>query len=127
MPDDSALKDDQHEECEQRVVPVFIQHPKPNTEDLENEEWRNGVLLEKLEECRHWNIESVIAIVVLESLDLLLGGYAAGLLEVLQGWLWLGIDRVREGREGLLLLVPKETALLEEEGNVVLATSLKIC
>lgn len=85
------------------------------------------MLFEELEEGRHWNIEGVVAIVVLESLDLLLGGYATGLLEVLEGWLWLGIDRICEGREGLLLLVPEETALLEEEGNVVLATSLQVC
>ena len=127
LPNDSALEDNQHEEGEQRVVPVLIQHPKSNTEDLENEERRNSMLLEELEKGWYWNIEGVVAIVVLESLDLLLGGYAAGLLEVLESWLWLGIDGIGEGREGLLLLIPEETALLEEEGYIVLAASLDIC
>jgi hypothetical protein len=47
------------------------------------------VLLEELRECRNGNIESIVAIVLMESGELGRGGYASGLLEVFEKRLWL--------------------------------------
>ena len=52
LPHNGALESNEHEQREERVVPVFIEHPQSNTEDLEDEERCNGVLLEELEEVR---------------------------------------------------------------------------
>jgi hypothetical protein len=46
LPNNGALENDEHKEGKERIVPVLVEHPKSNTEDLEDEEWRNGVLLE---------------------------------------------------------------------------------
>jgi hypothetical protein len=47
-------------------VPIIIQHPESNTEDLKNEEWRHSMLLEELGKGWHRNIKSIIAIVLLK-------------------------------------------------------------
>jgi hypothetical protein len=73
LPDDSTLENDEHEESKERIVPVLIEHPKSNTEDLEDEEWCNGVLLEQFGKGRNGNIESVGAIVLLNARQLGLG------------------------------------------------------
>jgi len=62
LPDDGGLKYDQHEQGEERVVPVLIQAPKSDTENLENEEGGDGVFLEKLSELGQGNVESIEAI-----------------------------------------------------------------
>lgn len=62
LPDDSGLKDDQHDEGEDGVVPVLVQAPKGNTEDLEDEEGCNSVFLEELHELGQGNVESIHAI-----------------------------------------------------------------
>jgi len=73
LPDDSTLENDEHEESKERIVPVLIEHPKSNTEDLEDEEWCNGVLLEQFGKGRNGDIESVGAIVLLNARQLGLG------------------------------------------------------
>lgn len=50
---DRAFKDDQHESRKQTVVPVFIQAPQGDTEDLKHEEGRNGMLRKELGKL--WN------------------------------------------------------------------------
>lgn len=44
LEDDSALENNQHECCEQTVVPVLVQAPKGYTENLEHKERRSGML-----------------------------------------------------------------------------------
>src|SRR2546429_1366934 len=52
LPDNSALEDNQHEQCEERIVPVVVQQPETHAENLENEEGRNGMLFPQLDESR---------------------------------------------------------------------------
>lgn len=61
---------------------------------------------------------------LLESGQLREGSYASGLLEVCDEWLWLGIDRIGQRREGVLFRIVEESALLEEERSVSFAASL---
>ncbi|GJC78632.1 hypothetical protein ColLi_01470 [Colletotrichum liriopes] len=124
LPDDGALEGDQHEESEERVVPVLVKHPETNTEDLEDEEGRDGVLLEELGEGGNRDIEGVGAVVLLDPLQLVLGCNALGLLVASDLGLRLGIDVVGEGSEGLVLGVVDEASLLEMERGVDLATDL---
>ena len=46
LPDDGGFKDDEHEEGEDRVVPVLVQTPESDTKDLEDEEWGHGMFFE---------------------------------------------------------------------------------
>ncbi|GKT85998.1 hypothetical protein Ct61P_03848 [Colletotrichum tofieldiae] len=124
LPDDGALEGDQHEESEERIVPVLVKHPETNTEDLEDEEGRDGVLLEELGEGGNRDIEGVGAVVLLDPLQLVLGCNALGLLVASDLGLRLGIDVVGEGSEGLVLGVVDEASLLEMERSVDLATDL---
>jgi hypothetical protein len=39
LPNDGALKYDQHEESEYTVIPILIQAPKSDAENLKDEEW----------------------------------------------------------------------------------------
>jgi hypothetical protein len=58
---DCALKDHQHEAGEKTVVPVFIQAPEGDAEDLENEEGCDGMLCEKFRELGNWNVAGIRA------------------------------------------------------------------
>ena len=78
--------------CEERVVPVFVQHPKPNTEDLEDEEWSNGMLPKQLREGWNGNIECIFAIVLMDSRDFRCACYTPGYLKVSKYRLRLGVD-----------------------------------
>ena len=66
MPDNSALKHDEHEQREYRVIPVFIQAPEADAEDLKNEERRGRVLSEKGTEGWNWDVEFVLPEQLLE-------------------------------------------------------------
>ena len=46
--DQRALEYHQHEQGEDRVVPVLVQAPQTDTEHLEHEEWGRGSLYEQL-------------------------------------------------------------------------------
>jgi hypothetical protein len=54
-----ALKYDQHEPREQTVVPVFIQTPQGDAENLEHEERRNSMLCKELRELGDRNMARV--------------------------------------------------------------------
>jgi hypothetical protein len=43
LKDDSTFKYDQHEQSKQGIIPILVQTPKSNTEDLENKEWSDGM------------------------------------------------------------------------------------
>ena len=118
LPNYCALEGDQHEEGEKRVVPVLIQHPKTNAEDLKNEEGSHCVLLEELGKCGHGDVESVGAIVLLLVLNRRLSVQTPGRLKRADLGLRLGIDVVGQSREGCGLCGIQEAPLLEEEGDV---------
>ncbi len=92
LPHHGALEHDQHEEGEKRVVPILVQHPQADAEDLEDEEGRYRMLLEELGEGGHGDIEGVDTIVLLETVQLRCGRDAPGLLEFPQRRLGFGID-----------------------------------
>ena len=127
LPHHSALESNEHEQGKERVVPVLVEHPKSDTEDLEDKERCDGVLLEQLSESRNGDIERVGAIVMLEAGQVRLLLDTARRLEMADGGLGLGVDVVLEGTEILRLGVVQESPLLEQERDVGLATSLKIC
>jgi hypothetical protein len=54
----SAFKDNQHEKSKQRVVPVLIQTPQTNAENLKHEEGSYGVFLEKFNKSRDRDIKA---------------------------------------------------------------------
>jgi hypothetical protein len=85
------------------------------------------MLLEELSESRNWDIKGVVAIVMLQLLNLGLGGDTPGLLEVLNLRLRLGINGVCQRRERILLFVPEEASLLEQKGGIGLAPGLSYC
>ena len=124
LPHNGALESDQHEQGEQRVVPVFIQHPQSDAEDLEDEEGRNGVFLEQLGEGRDGDIEFVCAIMLCDALNLSGRGETLGLLERLELGLGFDIEGIGERGEGTLVGIVEETSLLEEEREVRLSTNV---
>ena len=124
LPDNGALENDEHEQGEERVVPVFVQHPQTDAEDLEDEEGGDGVFLEELGEGRDGDVERVGAIVLLQAVELRGGRDALGLLEGFELGLGLFIDLVRKGAERVGLGIVEESALLEEERGVGLASGL---
>lgn len=69
LPDNSALKHDQHEQGEQTVIPIFVQTPEGDAEDLEHEEGCCGVFREQFGERWDGNVEFIIAIQLLEFWD----------------------------------------------------------
>ena len=62
MPYNRALEQDEHEQSEQAVVPIFIQTPECDAENLEDEEWGNTVFCEEGCECRDGDIEFILVI-----------------------------------------------------------------
>jgi hypothetical protein len=115
LPNNSAFKGDEHEEREERIVPILIEEPEADAEDLENEEWRNSMLLEELGEGGNGNIERVCSVMLLDSGELRLLLEAPEGLVVADGGLGLGIDVISERRERFGLDIVEEAALLEEE------------
>jgi hypothetical protein len=59
---DRALEHDEHEQSEQAVIPIFVQTPECNAENLEDEERGNTVLCEEGCECGDGDIEFVLVI-----------------------------------------------------------------
>ncbi len=59
LPDDGALKHNEHKQGEQAVVPVLIEHPQCDAEYLEYEERRSRVLTEELGEGRDGMLNSL--------------------------------------------------------------------
>jgi hypothetical protein len=73
LEDDGAFKDDQHEEGEERVVPVLVQTPETDTEELEHKEGRHRVLAKDFPEAWHRDVERVLAELRLVESDLATG------------------------------------------------------
>lgn len=62
LPDDSTLKNNQHKQGEQTIVPVLVQAPQSHAEDLENKERRGSMLSEQGSKRRNGNTELVLPI-----------------------------------------------------------------
>lgn len=60
--DGRALEHDEHEQRKETVIPVLVQTPQRDAEDLEHKEWRGRMLAEQLEEARHRDIELVLSV-----------------------------------------------------------------
>lgn len=116
LPDDRRLEDDQHDQGEDRVVPVFIQAPKSNTKDLEDEEWSDGMFLEEFRERRFGNVEPVHAISSGGRLCLLLT-QSSRFLEFTHRQSEVG--RILDLYKDLLVRIPHVLFLLEEEEDAV--------
>jgi hypothetical protein len=93
---------------------------------LEDKEWGNCVFLEEFGEGWNRNVKGVVTIVLMYSRKLGSRGYASGLLKVSEKRFGLRIDSVGQRLEGICFRIVEESALLEEEGCVFLATSLII-
>ena len=74
MPDHGTLESHEHDEGEERVVPVIVEQPETDTEDLEDKERRDGMLLPQLGEAWHRNVESIISVMLSNLLQLILTG-----------------------------------------------------
>jgi hypothetical protein len=57
--DQSALKQDKHDECKERIVPVLVQAPQSNTQHLEHKKWSCGSLFKQLHELWHHHVEPI--------------------------------------------------------------------
>lgn len=66
---DSAFENDQHEKSEQAVVPIFVQTPESDTEDLEDKERRGSMFPKECGERRNWNIEFIFPVKIEQGLD----------------------------------------------------------
>lgn len=97
LEDGGALKHDEHKQCEETVVPVLVEAPQSCTKHLKDEEWRDGVFGEQLEERGDGDVKDVLAIVATGRVDLF------GRLEssrVLDGREeWRAVARVRDATE----------------------------
>lgn len=62
LPHDSALKHNKHKECEETVVPILVETPKGNAEDLEDKERCCGVFREQFREGGDGNVKLVLSI-----------------------------------------------------------------
>jgi hypothetical protein len=69
LPNDSALKNDQHEQCEKTVVPILVKAPESDAKYLEDKEGRGGVLSE--EGCEGWdrNVKFILSIELFQSIQ----------------------------------------------------------
>lgn len=72
LPHNSTLKHNKHKECEETVVPILIQTPKGDAEDLEDKEGRCGVFREQFREGRDRNIKLVLSVLCGEHFGVLL-------------------------------------------------------
>jgi hypothetical protein len=50
LPYNCTFKHNQHKQREQAKIPILVQTPKRNAEDLEYEKWRRGMFAEQLRE-----------------------------------------------------------------------------
>jgi hypothetical protein len=71
------------------------------------------MFLEEFREGWHWNIEGVIAIVLMDSIQLGFRGYSLRFLEMLEERFRIGINRVGQRFEGIRLGIVKKSAFLE--------------
>lgn len=83
LEDYSALKDNEHEESEYRVIPILVQAPQPDRKELEDEEGGDCMLCKQFPECGDWYIKVVFTILPLMLVDDSLVGQAMLSLVVL--------------------------------------------
>lgn len=69
LKDNGALKDNEHEQGEKRVIPVFVEAPEGNAEYLEDKERRDSVLGEELGELWDRDVAEVLAVLLKEFRD----------------------------------------------------------
>ena len=124
LPDDSRLEHNQHEKCEERVVPVFVEHPETDAENLEHKERRDSVLLEELRESRHGDIEDVRSVLLSDVFDIRVLAHTPRFLEVADEWLRLLVHLEYQRRKASGVLIVHESSLLEQEAQVLLAANL---
>jgi hypothetical protein len=55
--DECTLKQDQHDKCKERVVPVLVQAPEGNTQHLKYKKWSCGSFFEQLHKLWHNHIK----------------------------------------------------------------------
>ena len=79
------------------------------------------MFLPKLNESWNRDIKLVIAIVLLNAVNLVLGDQPPAFLEVFDGRFGFSVENVGQGRKGLTVLVVKETALLEQKRKGLLS------
>ena len=60
--DEDGFECDEHEECEDRVVPVFVKTPETHTEHLEDKERSCGSLAKQLPEIRQRYIQPTVIV-----------------------------------------------------------------
>ena len=111
MEDGGHFKGNQHEQGEQRVVPLFVHAPQGDTEDLKHKERRHGVLLEQLHERRDRDVKAVGAVVSGKLLQVAL--QAGGGLENFQRRQLVNLEFRR--RKLALLRVEQVASLLVQE------------
>ena len=70
LENNSSLKEEKHPKLHQTKVPVVIKEPETRSEELEDKEGRNHVLLVDLDEFRNWHFHSVGAPNQISLLDL---------------------------------------------------------
>ena len=62
LPHSCALDHDKYEQCKQAVVPVFVETPQRDTENLENEEGRGGMFCKERSGRRDRDIKRVLPV-----------------------------------------------------------------
>jgi len=65
LPHNSTLEYDEHDKGEEGVIPVLVQTPQSNTENLEDKEGCYSMFFEKFLESRDGYIESVKSVILL--------------------------------------------------------------
>ena len=55
-----ALKYHQHGKSEGTVVPVIIERPEDETNNLEHKERRDKMLDIQIKECRYWDLNNIL-------------------------------------------------------------------
>jgi hypothetical protein len=62
LPDNCALENNEHEEGEKAVIPVFVKHPEGYTEYLKDEERRGSMLRKQRAEGRDGDVEFILSV-----------------------------------------------------------------
>ena len=93
--DDSSLKEKQHTQIEQTVVPVLIKQPQQGAKQLEDEEGRHNMFLVQIQKLRYRNVHFVVSpyqvgfthfLFVLEAFSGLI------MLNCFLCWIWNGLE-----------------------------------
>lgn len=116
LPHHSGLKHDKHDEGEDGVVPLLIETPESNTEDLEDKEGGNSVLKEELGKGGNGDIKLVGAVDTVGKLEI--GGLdGLGGLEGAHSHVFV-VNGEMGRSKGLGGGVPDVPSLLEDKGGL---------